>query len=507
MWKASALFTLLASGSKSQAVDLQPDEALARDDECREGTGACGLSALQTRKVKTAVSTDSDELSRFYEEALVYAEAAEGKYGDSFREFREAAKANASTVWVNLPMPKMVQDYEGVAWPPASFHKENNIHIFAIGDWGGLQKMDKVTGKNSLSKTAPNARHHMKCPENCNYVSGVDDKAQLLVADQVKHRSTMPGNYPEYFLNVGDNFYWAGVHQRCGNIEPNDKTMEEFQVGWIDVYGDLTRVPWLSVLGNHDYGGFVFTNGWDAQLGYTWLNPHWIMPARYFSRIHHHPGFSIEYLMIDSNTFDAHTPGFDIMHNICSTHNSGGATCASSGGPSSAYDCEGWFRKSYNRQKQWVQDKLLASKADWQIIVTHFPCGHESAWYKSLHENFGLDLLVTGHRHDQELWPANMKHGADGRGLLGGLTCFVTGGGGGVTSEESPGNSDMTDQYGFFDLTVSKTSIHIELINLFGKVLARTTAFPVGLPTTTTTSTTLSNETSTTPDRGEDQSE
>eukprot|EP00435_Cladocopium_sp_Y103_P068827 s107_g32.t1 len=59
----------------------------------------------------------------------------------------------------------------------------------------------------------------------------------------------------DYILNVGDNFYWGGISATCGNFD-------KFEGGpqWTYIYenmyhGPLDNLQWLSVLGNHDWGG------------------------------------------------------------------------------------------------------------------------------------------------------------------------------------------------------------------------------------------------------------
>jgi len=91
-----------------------------------------------------------------------------------------------------------------------------------------------------------------------------------------------------------------------------------------------------------------------------------------------------------------------------------------------------------------------------------------------MHNAHGLDLMVTGHRHDQELWAPDR---------LGGLTCFVTGGGGGISSEATPNMLDQTNwygeaQYGFYDLTVTRDKILIESINWNGSLMASASVHP-----------------------------
>jgi len=265
-------------------------------------------------------------------------------------------------------------------------------------------------------------------------------------------------------------------------------TRHQFDTIFEGVYSGpgLDGKKWLSVLGNHDWGGRKFNNGWDQQIAYTWASSRWVMPAAYFSQRVNYPdqGFSVDYFMLDSNALDAFTPAeTDPEHNLCgSAYVPPGASCASTGGPPSVQECYNWFWRLWSEQQRWLEHRLATSTALWQVVVTHFPCGHEAGWYRMLHEVHGLDLLVTGHRHDQELWKAN---GVGYAGMLGGLTCFVTGGGGGITSEHSvlphrPNHNwpNVVSEYGFFDLTVSKQEIVIEAVDHNGSVVDSTTVHP-----------------------------
>lgn len=64
-----------------------------------------------------------------------------------------------------------------------------------------------------------------------------------------------------------------------------------------------------------------------------------------------------------------------------------------------------------------------------------------------------------------------------------GVACIVTGGGGGITSEATPNPNNTIDwygegQYGFYDLTISKTEILIESINYNGELLLTHKVYP-----------------------------
>lgn len=371
----------------------------------------------------------------------------------------------------DLAMPDRADQYDGIndtRWVQIQDDENGAASIFVIGDWGS---------------TLPN---HITFAGN-----GWDAKAQYSVAGVFKDRATWAK--PQYVLNVGDNFYVEGLEHSC-NAPPSDNQgaiYGAFSANWQQMYGPLAKIPWLSVLGNHDYGGWRMDKGWPQQIGFSFLNHNWIMPARYFMKRMAHSNFNIDYFMIDSNAFDAKNPGENPDHNICGKHNYGGiGTCDRNGGPPNIEGCRSWFWASYAVQKQWLEEKLAKSDATWKVVVTHFPCGYDGAWYKGLKAKYGLDLLVTGHRHQQELWWPGTKskyvrsfmetESWDGSAPA----CFVTGGGGGIVSQKF-GYADYGWDllwYGFFHLTVSKYQMSIELVDTDGKVKGNFTVFPHGTP-------------------------
>eukprot|EP00931_Biecheleriopsis_adriatica_P038400 TRINITY_DN2199_c0_g2_i3.p1 TRINITY_DN2199_c0_g2~~TRINITY_DN2199_c0_g2_i3.p1 ORF type:complete len:613 (-),score=116.89 TRINITY_DN2199_c0_g2_i3:43-1791(-) len=396
-----------------------------------------------------------------------------------------------------LDPPKTVSTYNGVAWETMKVHGRKEMHIFAIGDWGaldgtlpGVQAMVQYGGGNTpgphtmarwrgpcKTKDMVNCFAGSHCKHSCHWSDAVDGHAQLHVATQMQKRAAAKD--PDFFLNVGDNFYWGGVNTFCG-MSPMDEigytARHQFNNIFESIYTGpgVDGKPWFSVLGNHDYGGFQFNKAWDQQIAYTWASDRWRMPAVYWMQRVEYPdlGFSAEFFMLDSNAMDVKPLHGDPEHNICGAkHNPQGASCAKTGGPKDVRDCFKFMWDLWREQQHWLERKLQHSNADWQVAVTHFNCGHQAEWYKKLHLHHGLDLLVTGHTHVQAIH--HKMH------QLGGMTCFITGGGGGITSEGDP-NHPHSNQYGFFDLTISKHSMTIESINYMGEQVGKVHIQPKG---------------------------
>merc|ERR1711920_1210118 len=119
----------------------------------------------------------------------------------------------------------------------------------------------------------------------------------------------------------------------------------------------------------------------------------------------------------------------------------------------------------------------------------HYPPQYRQDDWARLASEHEIDLFVAGHRHEQVV--------SNRDPAIGGAAWVVSGGGGGITSEHLPREDGHDDQYGFFDVTISKSAIKLEAIS-HGGVLRSTTVIAPRVGRTSTTSTTTSTSTSTT---------
>jgi hypothetical protein len=311
-------------------------------------------------------------------------------------------------------------------------------------------------------------------------------------------KKTAKTSHPQYVINVGDDFYPLGLSTTCGQTD----MCNVIHTGqWTDVYErvydgpELEGKPWMGILGNHDYGGWLFTHAWDQNIGYTWSDAEyatgrWMTPAMYYKSKVWYPDFEVDYYFLDTNIFDALDPKDPSPHNICSEmHNDQEPVTCVPVGPIGVWTCQDWFGKLWKEQREWLDDVVPTSTADWRIVVTHFPpCWGAPDW-KKLAPKHEIDLVIAGHRHIQDMHAPGddrkMVWHADPNELyndfLDPTVWVVSGGGGGVTSERGPSLDGNDDQYGFMDMTLAKDKITIEGISHGGQLrrtLVMEPAFP-----------------------------
>lgn len=412
--------------------------------------------------------------------------------------------------------PKDALQYNGISWPEMCFEDDRaEEHVLLIGDWGGIRPGDPAN--NLLVEKWPGpVKVHRR-----DFIAGIDDQAQFLVAQQFNKKAgelAAQGNGPRYVLNVGDNFYWGGCDGGCGKMSMEDSVKsfyrpafemnenhcsEQFYGVYETMYAGpgINGIPWLSVLGNHDYGGYKYTKAWDLQIAYTWgPSGRWVLPGLYWHQYVKYPakGFDIDYFFLDSNVLNTGDPETDPGHNLCSQKFNAptDTNCEpNADGPPNIGACKQWFRDLWEKQLIWLDESLAKSTATWQIIVTHIPieaCSlHGVPWaanasdiegtgakvvqdVRKLAVKHGIDLLVVGHRHQQELHPDGFGRWC--KGTEAGVPYVITGGGGGIMSEGVP--SEMNNQLGYMDMTLTADLITIKAFNQHGHLRGTMEVYP-----------------------------
>ncbi|KAG6612269.1 Tartrate-resistant acid phosphatase type 5 [Phytophthora cinnamomi] len=356
--------------------------------------------------------------------------------------------------------------------------KENySVSALAIGDWG------RTVAKDGGS-----------CCSRRKAFTVLDYNAMEYVAILLGQAAAAAQPRPSVVIGHGDNFYWDGLHDSTDQAYRFQQTFE-------DKYNaaSLAGIPWVNVMGNHDYGGasFVCASGGQAtECGSTaellaaldekfalqsqYVSPQdnrWIMPDHFFVHSIVDPASNVSIDIFNLDTNDADTHGAQQIccqcygysgkdDDACENVKRGDSLCA--GGNTGLFDaCMDKLQAWGDDSRKKLAEAAKTSTATWKIVNTHYsPYNHYAPGpaekWRELLDGLGIQLFLYGHTHGEKHdYTAFKMH-------------FIENGAGGGIQNESPSGippyaEDYVENvwaagnypYGFFALNVSPTWLKV----------------------------------------------
>jgi hypothetical protein len=298
-----------------------------------------------------------------------------------------------------------------------------------------------------------------------------DDFSQENVSEQMTKFAQK--NRLQFVVNVGDSLYPESFNS------PTDPAWNKvFESRYPD---KSLQVPWLSVLGNHDWGGFNCymdasgrLNRPDTQTGYDsehdWAWPankksRWVLPAHIYKKSINFGSTTIDMFAIDTNWAKVEEP--------CGQQPSSVRHC-------DVDKCRAFLEGVRDDGWQSLERGLAKSKATWKFVFGHHPLSFLGPWYGPQKNIVGLlakynaSAYFCGHVHSQNLRWYTQKDGGkagfdDGKQRLGAVMEVQSGGGGGSISDD-PGYL-YKNPYGFVAVKVMPNELSVTYISDKGEYM------------------------------------
>ncbi len=240
---------------------------------------------------------------------------------------------------------------------------------------------------------------------------------------------------PEVVIAAGDTHHFMGVASTQDPL-----WMTNFEL--IYSHPEL-MVPFLPVLGNHEYRGNT-----QAVIDYTDVSRRWEMPARYYTQVIDEEGTTLRLVMVDT------APLIDKYRND------------TQGYPDA---CE----QSIDEQLKWVESVLKEAQEDWVVVVGHHPVYAYTTKKEierinlqerldPLLRKYGVDMYVCGHIHSfQHIH--NRESGVD----------YIVNGSASLGRDVEPieGTVFCSGDEGFLVLSASVDDLEAMMINYKGDLL------------------------------------
>lgn len=260
--------------------------------------------------------------------------------------------AEARTVPKRSTKPPLEVNFNNRELEPTEYP----LRFLVVGDWGRARRNNPAIGHN-----------------------------QTLVAGMMADVAGRPGKEAQFVVSTGDNFYGFGL---LGQDDP------AFEIKFTNMYNQSSlNVPWLAVMGNHDYGSGSRCNSPKEISSVLWQlgaygrqrDPRWHGARNQVVRL---LGGSVELFLLDSN------PSISSYGTRCWASFEGGI-----------------LTQNWAANVAWLKASLAASQAEWKIIVGHHS-PRSSGWHgdnmgvqadiEPLIAQYGVQVYLAGHDHQLE---------------------------------------------------------------------------------------------------------
>ena len=240
---------------------------------------------------------------------------------------------------------------------------------------------------------------------------------------------------PECIISTGDTHHGNGV---------KSVTDDDWQEHLVDMYNhrNLANLDWWAVAGNHEYMGNS-----QALIDYSKVNPHWNMPAKYYTKVFKKGGATIRFVMLDTTPFIKRFRESDKYPDA--------------------------KEQDRGAQLEWLNKVLSEAEEDWVIVAGHHPvyadttknkserddmksaingilrkhkvamylCGHIHSFQHIRRKGYEIDYLVNS----SASWARNVK--------------------------QTKGTQYCSNEAGFSVITASKKQLSVHFIDKNGNIL------------------------------------
>ncbi|CAI5721198.1 unnamed protein product [Peronospora effusa] len=353
-----------------------------------------------------------------------------------------------------------------------------SLSAFAIGDWGTTTSQGSCCSRSATFN---------------NYDINAEQIVASLMNTEAGRNTSLK---PSVVMGHGDSMYWSGILSQ----EERDS---HFATTFEDKFNgeNISTIPWVNVMGNHDYGGasYICNSGGQSVMcenkealiqgienKFNWQkdyvshqNKRWILEDHFYVHRIENPATSVSIDIFNIDTNDADIHGAAHICCQCYGYSNGNNAACGDAGRGQEYCCGGnteMFDSCMAKFSEWgddsraqIAEKVKQSTATWKIVNSHYsPYNHYAEngmkkWFNTL-QGLGLNLWINGHTHGE-------KHDYSA-GL--GIHFLENGAGGGIQKEPASGIPAYAaslvkplwtyapDGYGFMSLQASKEYIKLQ---------------------------------------------